>query len=1232
MAPAVREPAGLMPPALGAGQAVYGTGRALSYSNQQPPLEARGNGRPTAPTASSCTPYLMAKREAVPQQDPAGCNDSPLMDLPATQMLPPEVSAALSCLAAAAAGLLQESRQRLQQQQQQQQEQAGHGSSCGSGPPTQLIRQLDRLLQPVLRGLMNPDRGVAAALALAIAQDTALLGALRTITAVASHDSLPQSRRPLAETEDGSHGAELTLQRLALRIHAEAFSALLALPPLQADLACRRPPGGSQPTVQPPAVAAAVGWARSLLQAQALQCVSQRLAAQREAARQLVRKLCSRHAGRSANKENLPPVPALTVPVVQTADAALRYRAGSGTRKLAAVIAEELSATCRVLSSIVVLAMRPHHEDKPSSRQQPPPGVGYGGCGDGNTAAGGVSYMYELAAALAGSNILEHTAQALRASLELLTAAAAALRRGPAGSRAIEEVQNTLGTALADYTTAGHLLITHVRLSADLPLTAPGVQSGGPVASVPAVGAGESGSDMTAAAAARPPPPPSATLLLRRALSGRYVQSLVHLAAEAVLCAADGAPTRGRFMRPAMMQRLQRAFVPGADNPLQRQGVLVAPDLTTTQLQNLVMAASCGLLRCPVSGGWRPVLDLLLRLGRLAVASGQYWEEQARQQQQQQQQREQQQAGLVAAQREDVAVAPDESLITLSSPLTGHYPADHTGGYGGSSSGGGGNRIAHRPAASPQRVVLPRGTACCCLALAALRCIATAVRRHISAGPAATTTDWWGVAVVDRWRLTVDIVAHVPWWLQPDGEALLADCLRPHPHHPQRQQPAEGATSSAAAVAAGSGGAPLLTGQPPTDVAAALAGGLLPCLERLLRRAGREPCSSTGGSGGPVVRLLRRLLLDTAGFALLPLLVHGEPRQVVAFITSLGKLCSGGGGGGDTPGGSSTASVRELAISLGCKLLDDAGSEMKRLGGLHSAPPAPALQQLGLVASEAARRALPPLAAWLQQAASSRSANEASAPATDTAGSVPAGGGSGGGGRSEGAHRGDDRGCDGMSDGGRMNVVGGDRCCHVGHKRSVNDGGAAAAVVAEEDAPPSSSSSSAAAAGAASPMSYWPPELVRSLAADLRAHGKYGNTAYCAELLALQLQEWGTGEQRAGEGDGDAGRCGRMIMHLGPQMVAVLRALASPAEVEAAVLRTCANPACRSLEGDSEVGLRLAACGRCGAAWYCCSDCRTAHWRGGHGVKCGGAAVAVAVGMEAGMTAAGTGQKRLRVS
>ncbi|GLC43621.1 hypothetical protein PLESTM_001496700 [Pleodorina starrii] len=95
--------------------------------------------------------------------------------------------------------------------------------------------------------------------------------------------------------------------------------------------------------------------------------------------------------------------------------------------------------------------------------------------------------------------------------------------------------------------------------------------------------------------------------------------------------------------------------------------------------------------------------------------------------------------------------------------------------------------------------------------------------------------------------------------------------------------------------------------------------------------------------------------------------------------------------------------------------------------------------------------------------------------------------------------------------------------------------------------------------------------VARSLAGDLRASGLDDRTAVDLEALAGRL-------------------------------------------VAAEVLRTCANPTCLNLEGDSEAGLRLAACGRCGAAWYCCRDCQTAHWRAGHRAECGGGTVAAAGG------------------
>ncbi|KXZ48228.1 hypothetical protein GPECTOR_29g132 [Gonium pectorale] len=74
--------------------------------------------------------------------------------------------------------------------------------------------------------------------------------------------------------------------------------------------------------------------------------------------------------------------------------------------------------------------------------------------------------------------------------------------------------------------------------------------------------------------------------------------------------------------------------------------------------------------------------------------------------------------------------------------------------------------------------------------------------------------------------------------------------------------------------------------KPPPEVAAALEGGLLRCLERLLRRAGRDP-------QGREVAMLRRLgrLGDGSLWPYLaPLMAYGEPRQAAALVATLRKL------------------------------------------------------------------------------------------------------------------------------------------------------------------------------------------------------------------------------------------------------------------------------------------------------------------------------------------------------
>ncbi|PNH11260.1 hypothetical protein TSOC_001883 [Tetrabaena socialis] len=142
----------------------------------------------------------------------------------------------------------------------------------------------------------------------------------------------------------------------------------------------------------------------------------------------------------------------------------------------------------------------------------------------------------------------------------------------------------------------------------------------------------------------------------------------------------------------------------------------------------------------------------------------------------------------------------------------------------------------------------------------------------------------------------------------------------------------------------------------------------------------------------------------------------------------------------------------------------------------------------------------------------------------------------------------------------------------------------------------------AAAVAAASGSDGWRPSLLRDLAAELRAHGSsVATTAAAVEDLAGQLEAC-----RAGGSSGDAsvgwqGLPSLPVQDSGSGAGALL--LLAPVEA-CALLRTCANPACDNLAGDSEAELPLRACGRCGAAWYCRPECQTAHWRAGHRQAC----------------------------
>ncbi|PNH03821.1 hypothetical protein TSOC_010089, partial [Tetrabaena socialis] len=130
----------------------------------------------------------------------------------------------------------------------------------------------------------------------------------------------------------------------------------------------------------------------------------------------------------------------------------------------------------------------------------------------------------------------------------------------------------------------------------------------------------------------------------------------------------------------------------------------------------------------------------------------------------------------------------------------------------------------------------------------------------------------------------------------------------------------------------------------------------------------------------------------------------------------------------------------------------------------------------------------------------------------------------------------------------------------------------------------------------------WSPQLLRLLASK-PAEGQEdegGALAVASAALARQAELWAAG---GGEDGAELARAVAALRSLPLMGVAAAELLSSPAEARA-LLRTCANPACDNLAGDSEAELPLRACGRCGGTWYCRRECQAAHW-GIHKGACG---------------------------
>ncbi|KXZ48304.1 hypothetical protein GPECTOR_29g79 [Gonium pectorale] len=277
--------------------------------------------------------------------------------------------------------------------------------------------------------------------------------------------------------------------------------------------------------------------------------------------------------------------------------------------------------------------------------------------------------------------------------------------------------------------------------------------------------------------------------------------------------------------------------------------------------------------------------------------------------------------------------------------------AGEGGGGGGASSSSGALPpavvAAPRPRRSvPQEAVVP-------LAADALRAawhylaLPRAVAQAVSAAAVAEAADWWrlAAAVVDRAApcstgdagrpdlLSLGDRLAVAWGLPPDCVVLS------------------------------------LPAEPPPTLAAALDGGLLRCLERLMRRAGRYPQR-------PEATLLQRLVQrvrqsQSVWSYLAPLLAYGEPRQAAALLATLRKLLrtvdSRALGAEDLDPEANLHDCILTTISDVLAAVVEQEEELAAAAAPGAEPPSPASQQLLGLVSCAACEWLPELSQSLSQ-------------------------------------------------------------------------------------------------------------------------------------------------------------------------------------------------------------------------------------------------------------------------
>ncbi|KXZ47160.1 hypothetical protein GPECTOR_37g166 [Gonium pectorale] len=392
---------------------------------------------------------------------------------------------------------------------------------------------------------------------------------------------------------------------------------------------------------------------------------------------------------------------------------------------------------------------------------------------------------------------------------------------------------------------------------------------------------------------------------------------------------------------------------------------------------------------------------------------------------------------------------------------------------------------------------------------------------------------------------------------------------------------------------------------PPRPLAAALSGGLLPCLEYLLRSAGRDP------AGGSWHAVAVRELAAWLEAQLAPLLAYGDEREAAALVATLGKLLRRALADPRVIAGvwEPRANFWQAVISIVSTLILNIGGDFDpscdvaalkigdppfNLGGDGSGGGG---SGRGGFAPETATYLLYASLDWVPLLAACcgpQAARRQESASSEAAGGSDEGDGSGGDG-GDGGWRALllEKAAVGAVLGAAQERFPGHclaaklvaRCS--GHLAALRSAGMEAAAPSESSEAGGRESGGGGGSGAAGPSS---GARRPSLAAEAEAGG---------HSVGEEAEDVG-GDNKGGSG-GAAARVPE------PAVDPVLLRLASAMPPPAAACRllcTCANPGCANLEGDSEAGLRLTPCAGCGEAAYCCRDCWTAHWRAGHRAAC----------------------------